>query len=202
MKSWLRYAALGNDWTKPETASRKNATFRTAWHATERDLGQEADRLGVPGDEPLTISVDVAESDLRVDRKGILAHVNVRSPRVIVWLPNTEHGDMSFQLDAFTHWRDNVRACALGLRDLRRLDRYGMADTGQQYRGFAALPSAGASTDVAATVIAEAAHIPLDEVYADPKAAVRQAQVRTHPDRGGDPDAFQRVTEMAEVLLR
>lgn len=197
MRRDIRYQALRpSDWTKADTTDRRSSPFRSTWSQTERDLLEEIRHLGA---FELVISVDVDEDELRRDGAGLLANAKVRSPRVIVWVDG-DAGPMSFQVDKFAQYRDNVRAVALGLNSLRRLDRYGMADTGQQYTGWLALPSAGESTDVAATVIAEAARIPLERVLEDPKAAVRQAQIRTHPDRGGDPDAFQRVTEAAEAL--
>lgn len=147
------------------------------------------------------VVLEIATRDVRRDGTGPLSNARADHPGVILSF-GSKYGPLRYWTDEFTHWWANYRAIALALEALRKVDRYGVSNRGEQYTGWAALPSAGESTDVAATVIADAAHVTLDEVRADPKAAVRQAQVRTHPDRGGDPAQFQRVTEMAEVLLR
>jgi hypothetical protein len=46
-------------------------------------------------------------------------------------------------------WQDNLRAIALGLEALRKVERYGIANRGEQYAGWAAAPAGGPSRSAA-----------------------------------------------------
>lgn len=50
---------------------------------------------------------------------------------------------LSFPCDTFKGWQNNLRAIALGLEALRKVDRYGVTQNGEQYTGFKALPPPG-----------------------------------------------------------
>src|SRR5690606_24676973 len=53
-------------------------------------------------------------------------------------------GHLSYPCDTFTSWQDNLRAVALALEALRKLDRYGVTKRGEQYRGFLAIEATAA----------------------------------------------------------
>lgn len=109
-----------------------------------------------------------------------------------------------------TDWQHNVRAIALGLEALRRVDRYGITKRGEQYAGWKALP-AGTGT---------ATHMTTDEAWRvfstllgfeltpaergdadERRAAFRRARAAAHPDRhGGDRTAWDQVEQAAKVL--
>jgi hypothetical protein len=117
------------------------------------------------------------------------------------------HGPLTYATDRFDDWRDNVRAIALGLEALRAVDRYGVSGRGEQYRGWTAIESAPAELTVeqAAEVLAEhsgrrwtAAQILTDR---DALAAAYKAAARQHhPDIGGDPDKFDRITKARDLV--
>lgn len=48
-------------------------------------------------------------------------------------------------VDKFTSWEDNLRAIALALKDLRRLRRYGVAQSNELHAGFRQITAGGAS---------------------------------------------------------
>jgi hypothetical protein len=50
-----------------------------------------------------------------------------------------------YATDACEDWRHNIRSIALGLEALRAVDRYGISRRGQQYAGFRAALTSGAS---------------------------------------------------------
>ena len=105
-----------------------------------------------------------------------------------------------FATDRFDRWQDNVRAIALGLEALRKVDRYGISDTGQQYAGWAALPESSETAESAASIIADIAQLPLEAVLNRPKHGYRQALIRAHPDRGGTVAALERVQNAGQHL--
>jgi len=118
-------------------------------------------------------------------------------------------------VDSVSHWmasnnaRDNLKK-----RDY--FERYGIAERGQQYAGWAELPSGiplGPRTmtvDEAARILATAARdcdggdlvvgatgqVTLPAV----ERAYKQAVKLVHPDAGGDHDAVVRLTEATELL--
>lgn len=50
-----------------------------------------------------------------------------------------------YATDCCDFWQHNVRSIALGLEALRAVDRYGISRRGEQYAGFRAALTAGAS---------------------------------------------------------
>ena len=54
----------------------------------------------------------------------------------------SKRGPMVFECGTYRDWQQNVHAIGLTLQRLRLVDEYG-ATSGQQYRGFAALPPGG-----------------------------------------------------------
>jgi len=127
-----------------------------------------------------------------------------RTPRVIVSL-DSMHGPLRYPCDNFHNWHDNVRAIALALEALRKVDRYGVTKRGEQYKGWKALPApSGEPTtpELAARVIGrtdpDPARILTDSTYA--KRIVRAALKKHHPDQGGDAAQFHRVQQARRIL--
>jgi hypothetical protein len=57
----------------------------------------------------------------------------------------TADDTFQFAVDMFPSWQDNLRAIALGLEALRKVERYGIANRGEQYAGWAQLTAGGPS---------------------------------------------------------
>lgn len=131
---------------------------------------------------------------------------------VVLSLPTTSVGPLRYATDTFDTWQSNLRAIALGLEALRRVDRYGITRRGEQYTGFRALPPggipmpAGAAMDIdtAYTVLADAAGVGSQTVRtSDPgqiRDLYRKASRRVHPDAGGSTAEFQRLQEAMRVI--
>jgi hypothetical protein len=132
-----------------------------------------------------------------------------RGPGVILEfekpIAGTAHWEeMRFPCRAFEKWEDNVRAIALALEALRKIDRYGVT-TGAQYAGYKALPPAepgtqGQTPAQAAEFIAgvsswnmpnmaEALLNNLEFAEMVYKAAAK----KLHPDKGGDATEFAKL---------
>lgn len=203
----IAYRAL-TQWPpgRPRTpqGERRRAVFRAAMSTTFDDLDRELWSIGVI---EAVVQVDiVSERDLRHDGQ-IRSDAHVKSPAVVLSFKRDDT-PLVFAGDYFTEWDDNLRAIALGLEGLRRLERYHIAQTGDQYRGWQALPASTTpafNVEQAATFLARlsangatAADIVADVDVA--RGAYRRAAANTHPDAKGSTGNFQLVQEAKRVL--
>ncbi len=114
-------------------------------------------------------------------------------------------------------WKENLRAIALGLEALRKVERYGIAERGQQYAGYRELPCGielgrAMTLEEAAEFLIEhgetgGVRATVDEFLDDgpfgPQIRAeyfRAAAKKLHPDAGGDPDLFRKLTEARELV--
>lgn len=191
-------------WHQPETKNRTPAyRFSAAWPDTLNLLGSETDKLGA---RLVVIEVDATEDEVR--RDGMLrANARVGFPGVRISF-ESRHGPLAYATDVYDGWKANVRAIALGLQALRAVDRYGITRTGEQYRGFTALPS-GANTkmtreEAAAFLAAGQDGFTAADLLRDREAvrrAYRAAAKLHHSDVGGNDALFAKVNEARDVLL-
>lgn len=192
-------------WLGPVTTDRATpARFRAPWPSTLDLLGRETDLLGA---QLVVLQVDVQEADLR--RDGMLrANARVGFPGVRVSL-DSRHGPLTYATDAYDGWKANVRAVALALEALRAVDRYGVSKSGEQYRGWSALPATagefGMDRNEAAALLAFGNHqYSRTQILTDPDAVRRAYRARAsehHPDHGGDVELFRRLTAARDLLL-
>lgn len=188
------------------------SNFKASWGATCALLARE---LKLVATTSTVLQLDVDERAYR--RDGLpRADARVGYWGVILSFEHVVAGPLSYPCNRFDDWQDNVRAIALSLEALRAVDRYGVTRSAEQYRGWRALPP---STDTPLTaaeagriIVAEAGDFfsaedrregAADDVVCDPDmrtAAIRAAIKRTHPDAGGNADAFHRVQRARKVL--
>jgi hypothetical protein len=196
------------------TGKHEASLFTAEWPNTERILLREVEQLR---GRDLVIEADVSEMDIRIDGR-LRANARPSTPAIRVAF-DSKHGPLTYATDRFMRWDDNVRAIALGLESLRRVDRYGITKRGEQYAGWKQLPAggialgAGLSREQAIATIAKAAQMSRpgadlrmvsamvtgeDESVAQ---AVRWAKARAHPDRnGGDRALWDQVEQAARIL--
>ena len=175
----------------PENEFRRYSPFRAPFRDTIAKLSQELRALGA---ERIVLGLGLTEGQIRTD--GLpRADARTNDPRVQLAFVSIDHygAPMQFNVDAFNDWRDNLRALALGLESLRRVDRYGITRNGEQYRGWKQLPS---STDSADAIVTRAQAEELLAHYGGFTAAVKA----THPDAGGDETEFRKVMRAKEIL--
>lgn len=212
-------------WPGPATTERRPAPFESSWRSTMELLTRELRALGPHGLRsvgntyyypPSILQLAMRERDFRTTDGMPRANAVPSHPGVILNIEPKGQPALSFPCDTFTRWQDNLRGIALGLEALRKLDRYGITQTGQQYRGWLAIESASASGDVVAaacTFLArtawpnendknQAAWSP--KIATDPEIGrntLKQARIKAHPDRhNGDQSLWDRVEQAAKVL--
>jgi hypothetical protein len=191
---------------------RKPNPFRSTYRDTLKLLDFELDKLQA---RDAFLQVDAEPRDLRLDGQ-LRAAARVNHPGVILTIDTRRHGVLVYPCDTFEgrysddppDWQINLRAIAQGLEALRKVERYGIADRGQQYAGFGALPPARAMG--AAMTVEEAGRLLADEAWGpdvDPQEAIddldgayRAAVKRHHPDVGGDPAMFRRLTDARDLI--
>jgi hypothetical protein len=167
---------------------------------TLRDLDRELRELSAKDVELL---VAIAPDRFRLDGRP-RAGAAAEHPGIILSFTIPKVGAVSYPCDTFTRWEDNLRAIALALEALRKVDRYGVTKRGEQYRGFLALEATAAPAGFATGL--EAAEWLRSWVGPDwddrpLRAVLREAQRTTHPDMSGDAATFHRVS-MAETKIR
>lgn len=163
--------------------------FRASFSKTVTLLARELEHLNA---KQIVVMLDVQERDLRLDGAP-RANARPGHPAAAVSF-ESKHGPLRYATCEFTAWQDNLRAIALGLHALRAVDRYGVSSSGEQYRGWRAIPM---STDPAESVqTREQAREVLDGYGGD----TRRALFETHPDQGGNVDEFRKVIKARELL--
>ena len=187
------------EWPGELTRNRRVSNFSATWSATLALLRGELRSIGARNVELL---VAIPADQFRLDGRP-RANAKQQHPGVILSF-DSKVGHLSYAVDTFTHWMDNVRGIAKSLEALRMVDRYGVTKHGEQYRGFLAIEATAAPAGFTST---EDAKMFLARVtgwaYADHplRELVRRAQRMSHPDHGGDAATFQRVS-LAEAKLR
>lgn len=211
----LRYRPI-KKWPEGWHESTRNeapwSPFKSDWSSTIDLLDRELRHLGA--DEAL-LQLDTAEGNCKLDG-GLRADAKVTYHGVILSFESKDHGTLTYACNAFDAnrdpWRQNVRAIALGLEALRKVERYGIANRGEQYAGYAELPS-GIAMGAAKMTVEQAAEflciqagwdrVRVVDLISQPdmrESAFRQASKRLHPDVGGDPEFFRTIVEARELL--
>lgn len=197
--------------------------FTISWAKAMALLDREASHLaGTPMYHVnVYVEVDLPPSAIRQDG-GIRADATRRiaSPVVAVEVPTADGPPLRMVSARYSDgygsrylsgWQANVYAVAKTLEALRAVNRWGAAN-GEQYRGFAAIGAtssgtalgAGLTPEDARRILAKAAGVATDMPSTPDHVAslYRRAAVKHHPDRGGDPALFARITEARDLLLR
>lgn len=107
---------------------------------------------------------------------------------------------VAFACDKWSAVEDNLWAISLALSAIRQIERTGASEMlDRAFAGFDALPAPGQTAgDSWWGVLKIDPFATLDEV----KAAYRTLVKQHHPDAGGDPAEFDRVTKAYEIAIR
>lgn len=192
-------------WPGERTRNRRRSPFKASWGSTLKLLKRELNQLRA---KHIVIQVALTEDQIRLDGYP-RASARASHPGVVLAF-ESRFGPLKYAVDTFTSWEDNIRAIALALEALRKVDRYGVTKRGEQYTGWRALPPEGGTsatftTDAAAAFMAAASAngtttpTLLREHEAVRKAYIAAAQT-LHPDRGGSTREFQQLQIAKQVL--
>jgi hypothetical protein len=151
--------------------------------------------------ERIVLQVGYREQDLRLDG---LPRANSRMLHSAVALSfGSKWGPLRYETNEFVGryykrggegWEVNLRAIALAMEALRRVDRYGVSKRGEQYTGWRALPMG--DDGAFGLYTADAA----EEWLADTHGTLVEAIKATHPDHGGDAEQFRKVMRAKELI--
>lgn len=181
-------------------ASRKSPPFQSSYTGTLEVLDRELRMLRAT---VTVVQLAVNEGQVRRDGK-LYARVHPDHPGVILSF-DTKAGHFRYACDMFSHWHANLRAIALGLEALRKIERYGIGSGTEQYTGFLQLETAPSMTfDDALTLFADwnnESKPLLRQGWWERRAEFyRAASKATHPDTGGSVAAFDRMRTALRII--
>lgn len=203
-------------WPGKETSHPKRSLFKATYRVTIGQLEDEIRRMPGADISSLAIEMWVDARDIRLDGQ---LRANARPNKQGVILTFNRHfritrpgqaderkvQTLSYPCDAFDDWQDNLRAITLSLEALRKVERYGVFKYDDIVNRLA-LPSADGSVSTresAAEFLEKHSGISKQEIMFSDVArasAFRKAAMTTHPDRGGNPETFQKVAEANKTL--
>lgn len=176
-----------------------SAPFRAGWQSTLDLLDHELYQLDVRG--AVAIRAFITTDDIRRDSM-LRAHARPSRPGVAISFTG-RHGALTYPCDTFDHWQANVRAIALSLEALRKVDRYGVGGHGEQYAGWKAIEAAPSGPFATADEALEwLCWITDSPGSTAPDTLLRRAARKAHPDAGGDPADWERVDAARQLLKR
>lgn len=187
--SYLAHLVTFRPLERPIRCDYLPSPFGAPWSSTVEVLARELDMLRA-GD--VILQVDLREQDFRAD--GLpRADRRANTDGVVLSIGRSKVGTpLRYEAGRFTGWQDNVRALALGLEALRKVDRYGIGAGNEQYAGWKQLPT---GTDSAPSV-------DRGRELIRQHGGVTAALKATHPDHGGDPADFRDVQAAREAGAR
>lgn len=183
--------------------------------AVFKELQREIRLLGA---DTAVVETFHREKDLRQDGMLRAGAALPSAPGVVVFVENQITGPLRFACDRYAFWLDNLRAVTLTLEALRGIDRWGVAKSKEQYKGWAALPGVPHPTETppcedspqekAAKRLLDLADCPImretiDQVLNDERKArsvYNQAMKKHHPDVGGDRYKFEEARQCWQTL--
>lgn len=201
-------------WPGELTVGRTHSPFKANYSKTVDLLEKE---LGMVGAKAVVMQIAIDDHEMRIDGR-VRANARPSHPGIILSFTSSKIGKVRFACDRFWDWQDNVRAIALGMEALRKVDRYGITSDGEQYAGFRAIEAAEAArpfetVEQAAHFIAAAARPDADEVALTDvfvplllddatvaESFYRKAATALHPDLGGSDAAMARLNAARAML--
>lgn len=206
-----RFVPLENwPWKATPSQRRQTSSFRSSYLKTLDLLEFELEKLHA---KEILIQAFFTRDQLRNDSwpktaaapKDVGVILSFQSPK----------GPLSFPCDTFNAFDCNLRAIALALQALRAVDRYGVTQNAEQYKGWAQLPAPAdqpfKTKDEAASFLATQAYTNagiqmqnvsrIVEFKEERDCAYRIAARRLHPDSdGGSHELFVRLQAAMRLL--
>jgi hypothetical protein len=194
-------------WPGKATVSRKRAPFRIGYAERLNLLEHELTKLSA---KDIIIQAQFEPKDIRNDGWP-RSSARPKGPAIIVSFKGTK-GPLAFPCDRYDSWEDNLYAIALSLEALRAVDRHGVTQNAEQYRGWTQLPAPAAHNGTFTDAKQAAAWLALISgcsqtpallvAVEDARAAAyRMAAKKLHPDvAGGNTEQFQKLQAAMRIL--
>lgn len=202
--SWPDLIRLGvtlRPFENPPRSGETPSPFEAPFSATLEALRRELEMLDA---QRIVLQVGYRDADLRLDG---MPRANARMLHNAVALSfGSKWGPLRYETNEFTSrryrwdddgsaWQHNLRAIALGMEALRKVDRYGVSKRGQQYTGWRQIEAKSSAPEDALVTREDAVRF-LDLHGGTFAAAAR----KLHPDAGGDPGLFRAAVRAREIL--
>ncbi|MEO7778491.1 MAG: hypothetical protein ABIY63_13245 [Fibrobacteria bacterium] len=198
-----------SDWPgkKQSQYAQKKTPYRAGYQDTLDHLERELNHLKA---KDILVQAYFALKDIRNDGWP-KSSARPKESGVVLTFVGKDGKTISMPCDTYRDWEANLRAIAFTLEDLRAINRRGVSQSGEQYRGWQQLPPK--TTAPAEMNAAEAAEYLVREAgFGDASAAlrlhveacllVRNALLRAHPDKGGTSDRFRLVQSARAALAK
>jgi len=196
--SELEYRPI-DQWRGELTRARKSSPFKASDTDTLRLL---CDELNAVRATAAALLLPLGPSDFKVDGRPKVG-ARPAHPGVVL-VCTLKHGPFRMQCDTFTDHYSNMRAIALSLEALRKMERYGCTKRGEQYRGWTAI-AAGDERDfptreaalaflVQLLALQPGERVPTDEL-------IRRAMFKAHPDRAGGTETMMKQVLKAKAMI-
>lgn len=187
--------------SKTENWKRKASLFKAAYSKTLDLLEGELKKIAA---KDILIQTWMQREQIRNDGWPKSNAAKPKEPGVILTFVRAGK-TVSMPCDKYRDWEDNLRAIALSLQALRAVDRYGVTQSGEQYRGWESLPppSSPNNIDAAEEIISRWSSVPKEWIRKDPvqaATAINEALKRTHPDKGGRTKDFLAVQRASKIM--
>jgi hypothetical protein len=192
---------------KTESWAQKRAVFRSTFQQTLDLMDRELRMLGA---KEILIQAYCGQEDIRLSDGWLKSSARPKQPGIILTFKKKDGRILSMPCDRFNKYEDNLRAIALSLEALRSVDRYGVTQTGEQYKGWEALPPPGAQAvgdtyneKWAKEIIRRFGNPycpPMDAPMDVWEKAANAARFNTHPDKKGKAADFDLVQRARGVL--
>lgn len=182
-------------WTRTLSGLRERSRFRkqtgTGFRSMEEAsqfLASELYRLGARNE---ILSTNVR---LRIDGAPYSNLSQPTDPGAAVYF-EFKKKPVSLACDKWNRVEDNIWAIACHIEALRGQERWGVGTMDQAFRGYMALPAIGESS---ASDWWKTLGVPINASAAQVKEAYRILVKKHHPDKGGDPELFNRIQRAME----
>jgi hypothetical protein len=176
-------------WPKEKTPSHKRvkSPFEVKYGRMLDDLERELRHLSA---RDIVIQAYFRREDIRNDGWP-RSSARPSEPGVVVSFLKRDKQEVAFPCDTFKNYESNLRAISLTLTALRAIDRYGVTQHAEQYKGWAKLPPASDRMNVKDALAFIQLYTGIAPTTAEAlQDAYRAAARKLHPDVTGTDQQF------------
>jgi hypothetical protein len=199
LSQWPQGRARTSEWMREDSPFVARGGRKTPLSTTLVELDRELWMIGAKG---VVVQLDIDERQLRNDG-GIRADARAKTPGAVLSFVRNKMPYV-FATDFFKRWEDNLRAITLGLEGLRRIERFHIGQSGDQYRGWQALPAVQAATLIARLAGSNDVEKHAADILEDSAGAIRPIRIaksNTHPDAGGRNEDWTLLQEAERIVI-